>query len=75
MRQPRVERRIVVQPVGDGFAVVGPQFYVWDRDRDHVVRIARELAAGHLGVVGQDRTLIVRRRAARAGRGNPEALD
>lgn len=37
---------VPIQPVEQGYVAEGPGFYVWDEDRDEVIRVVRELTLG-----------------------------
>jgi len=52
-----------------GYTLEGPGFYVWDEDRDEVLRAARDLRCGALRVSSTTRFLVI---PAQETNGNPD---
>lgn len=63
-----------VQRRGNGFAVAGHGFYVWDEDMNEVLRAARELRRGRVTRPPR-RMLVVRPGGLPGPTRDPEALD
>lgn len=56
--------RLQIREHGGGYALEGPGFYVWDEDREEVLRAARALRRGSLRVAPSSRFLVVSTRDA-----------
>lgn len=73
MTQRPKTRRLRVRREGNGFAVEGRGFYVWDEDPEEVLKAARELLSGGHPRVPPRRMLLLR--SAETAKADAEALD
>jgi hypothetical protein len=51
---------IPIRPQGDGYAVDGPGFYIWDEDMHEVLRMAREFERGRVNPTSTTRFMLFR---------------
>ena len=70
----RQQARFRVRRQGNGYAVMGRGFYVWDEDRSAAIRAGMQLSSGHVGGAQATRLLYYRDDAAPTS-ASSEALD
>jgi len=52
-------RPVRIRLRGEGYSVEGPGYYLWDLDREEVVRAVRELSRGRLPDPAPRRMLVI----------------